>query len=74
MNAMGARGRRRGGQAEKERQRIELDRRGAVRERSLEDDTHESVAEPTHSLLRQRGPQHVFAEGFASARILRLEP
>jgi hypothetical protein len=45
-------------------QRIHVDRDGAVGERALEFDADESAFEQMESLLRKRGPQDVFAEGF----------
>lgn len=67
---MGARGWHRGGQPTQQRQWIEIDRRGAVGESSLERNADEPVLESAHSILCKGRAQHVFAQGLASTRVL----
>jgi hypothetical protein len=59
------------GQPTEQTQRIHVDSDGAIRERAFELDTHEAALEQMQAFLRERRPQDVFAESFASDRVVR---
>ncbi len=78
VNPVGAWGWHRGGQSTEQRQRVEVDGRGAVGESSLQQDADKAAAEPAHSVLCERRaqdvprrglPRVVLAERLASAGV-----
>src|SRR5690606_41428578 len=50
--------------------RVEVEREGAIAERALELEAHQVVARKPDVLLCDRGAQDVFAERFASHRVV----
>ncbi len=62
-------GRNRCRQAREERERIEIDRHGAIGKRALERDPHQAVRAGGDAFLRDRRAEHVLDERLACSRI-----